>query len=113
VRLPTPKNLWPRSGVGLVGALFLSFLTATEMSLSSNAGQPTHKQLMAACKAKYGKNVVSLVVNKDRSVTCQVGVAREMTRAEVYEACKKKYHATSIMLVKKKNGWLCRYHGLY
>jgi hypothetical protein len=70
---------------------------------------PTHQQAMAACRVKYGKKVVNAIVNKNGTLTCQWRVVREMTRAEAYESCRKKFGPTTILLQKKKNGWMCRY----
>lgn len=100
-------------GFGLAGAVLLSLFALGTMALPSDAARPTQKQAVAACKAKYGKKVVNAIVNKDGSLTCQWRVVREMTRAEVYEACKKKYSATTVLVQKKKSGWMCRYYGRY
>jgi hypothetical protein len=79
------------------------------MSLPSDAAKPTQEQAMAACKAKYGKKVVKAIINKNGSLTCQWQVVREMTRAEAYESCRKKFGPTTIFVQKKKSGWVCRY----
>jgi len=34
---------------------------------------------------------------------------REMTRAEAYESCRKKFGPTTIFVQKKEGGWVCRY----
>jgi hypothetical protein len=111
------ENLFMRpartSGIGPVGAILLSLFALGDASLSSDAAQPTHEQLMAACRAKYGKNVADAVLHKNGSVTCKVQVIRQMTRAEAFEACRKKYGATTILLHKTKGGWVCRYYGRY
>jgi hypothetical protein len=97
-----------------LGAFFLfSSLMIVEIPAPAQAAKPTHQQAMAACRAKYGKKVTNAVVNKNGSITCQSRVVRQMTRAEVFEACKKKYGATTIIVQKKGNGWLCRYYGRY
>ena len=137
------------TGIGLAGIILLSLLAGGEMSLSADAAQPTRKQALAdckakygkkvakaivnkngsvtckwwvrptqkqalaGCKAKYGKNVVSVTINKKGTVICHTQVTRQMTRAEVFEACRKKYGATTIIIEKKKSGWLCRYYGRY
>ena len=106
-------NIRWRPGIGLPSAIFLLFFAVSGMSQSSEAARPTHKQLMAVCKAKYGKNVVSVTISKNGTITCHTQVTRQMTRAEVFEACRKKYGATTIIVVKKKSGWLCRYYGRY
>jgi hypothetical protein len=63
------------TGIGLAGTVLLSLFAAGEMSLSADAAQPTHKQALADCKAKYGKKVVNAIVNKDGSTTCQWRIA--------------------------------------
>ena len=98
--------------IGMASAVLLGLFAMIEMAQYSEAAKPTYKQLMAACKAKYGKNVVKAVMNKDGSVVCHLP-PRQMTRAEAFEACRTKYGATTILLVKKKTGWLCRYYGRY
>jgi uncharacterized protein GlcG (DUF336 family) len=99
--------------IGFAGAILISWFALGTMVLPSDAAKPTQAQAMAACKAKYGKKVVNAIVNKNGSLTCQWRVVREMTRAEAYESCKKKYSATTILLQKKKSGWMCRYYGRY
>jgi len=106
-------NIRWRPSIGLLSALLLLLFAVSGMSQSSEAARPTHKQLMAVCKAKYGKNVVSVTINKKGTVICHTQVTRQMTRAEVFEACRKKYGATTIIIEKKKSGWLCRYYGRY
>jgi uncharacterized protein GlcG (DUF336 family) len=99
-----------RAGVvRLVCAVLLSLFAVGHMSLPSDAAKPTQKQAMAACKAKYGKKVVNAIINKNGSLTCQWRVVREMTRAEAYESCRKKFGPTTIFVRKKKSGWECRY----
>ena len=95
--------------VRLACAVLLSLFAGGHMSLPSDAAKPTQKQAMAACKAKYGKKVINAIVNKNGSLTCQWRVMREMTRAEVYESCRKKFGPTTIFVQKKKSGWVCRY----
>lgn len=103
------------SSIGTVGAkcggfLFLIlFVFGVMPAVTAQAAKPTHQQALAACKAKYGKKVVNAIVNKNGSLTCQWQVYREMTRAEAYESCRKKFGNTTIMMMKKKNGWACRY----
>ncbi len=101
------------SAIRFTGAILVCLCAAGGLSQPSEAAVPTQKQALAACKAKYGKKVVSAIVNKNGSITCQSRVTREMTRAEVFEACRKKYGATTIMVSKKKSGWVCRYYGRY
>jgi hypothetical protein len=101
------------AGVGLAGAVLLSLFALGAMAMPSDAAMATQKQAMAACKAKYGKKVINAIVNKNGSLTCQWRVMREMTRDEAYDACKKKHGATTVMLQKKKSGWMCRYYGRY
>lgn len=100
-------------GIGFAGAVLISLSALGTMVLPSDAAQPTQAQAMATCKAKYGKKVVSAIVNKNGSLTCQWRVVREMTRAEAYEACKERHSATTVLLEKKKSGWSCRYYGRY
>lgn len=99
--------------IRLASAVLLSLFAVGHMSLPSAGAIPTQNQAMAACRAKYGKKVINAIVNKNGSFTCQWRVVREMTRAEVYESCKKKYSATTVMVQKKKSGWMCRYYGRY
>lgn len=102
-----------KAGIALAVAFVLALFASGEMSQPSYAAKPSQKQAMAACKAKYGKKVVNAIINKNGSLTCQWRVVREMTRAEVYEACKKRYSATTAMVRKTKTGWVCRYYGRY
>jgi len=50
-----------------------------------------------------------VIINKNGTLTCQWRVMRQMTRAEAYESCRKQFGPTTILMVKKKNGWVCRY----
>lgn len=97
----------------LAVAVLLALFVSGKTSAPSYAAKPSQKQAMAACKAKYGKKVVNAIVNKNGTLTCQWRVMREMTRAEVYEACKKRFSATTAMVRKTKTGWVCRYYGRY
>ncbi|WP_119389269.1 hypothetical protein [Taklimakanibacter lacteus] len=102
------SSLWT-AGIRLGACLFLLLFVAGDIQAPAEAAKPTHQQAMAACRAKYGKKVTNVIVNKNGTLTCQWQVRREMTRAEAYESCRKKFGPTTIMLQKKKSGWVCRY----
>lgn len=100
-------------GIRLAGAVLLSVFALGDMSAPSEAAKPSQKEALAACRAQYGKKVVNAIMDKSGKVTCQWQVRREMTREEVYEACKKKYSGTNITVRKKNGTWMCRYYGRY
>lgn len=102
-----------KTGIGLAAAVLLSVFALGDMSLPSEAAKPSQKEALAACRAQYGKKVINASVNKNGTINCQWQVRREMTREEVYEACKKKYSGTNITVRKKNGGWECRYYGRY
>jgi hypothetical protein len=111
-----PGKFMIRSGtarVRLAMVAGLALFIAGEWVAAAKAAVPTQKEALAACRAQYGKKVVNAVVHKDGKVTCQWQVRREMTRSEAFEACRKKYSATTILLHKKNGGWVCRYYGRY
>lgn len=100
-------------GIRLAGVVLLSVFALGDMSAPSVAAKPLQKEALAACRAQYGKKVVNAIVDKSGKVTCQWQVRREMTREEVYEACKKKYGGTNITVRKKSGSWICRYYGRF
>jgi hypothetical protein len=87
----------------------MKLIRAGGVGVAGAAAMPTHKEAMAACMAQYGKKVINAIVNKNGSLTCQWQIVREMTRAEAYESCRKKFGPTTIFVQKKKSGWACRY----
>lgn len=94
-------------------AAFLICGALAGMSVAVEAAPIAQKEAMAACRAQYGKKVISAVVQKNGKVSCQWQVRREMTRSEVYEACRKKYGGTNITVRKRNGSWVCRYYGRY
>ena len=80
----------------------------------SQAATSLDKQAWASCKKKYGKALVSAEVRKGgKEFYCTFTTpAKPMSSAEAYEACKKKYKATAVIVVKAKDGWRCRYRTL-
>lgn len=102
-----------RAGFTLAIMTAMTGLVAGEWALAAEAAKPSRSDAMAACRAKFGKKVVSVVINKNGSITCQSRVTRPMTRAEVYAACRKKFRATTAFVYKTKAGWLCRYASPY
>ena len=102
-------SLFWTAGVRLGALLVLSLFLISELEAPAQAAKPTYQQAMAACRAKYGKKVISVIINKNGTLTCQWRVMRQMTRAEAYESCRKQFGPTTILMVKKKNGWVCRY----
>ena len=90
------------TGIRLAGAVLLSLFAVGEMSLSSDAAQPTHKQSLAACKAKYGKKIINAIVNKAGSVTCQWRV--RPTQKQALAGCKAKYGKKVVNAIVNKDG---------
>lgn len=104
---------WCKATCARLVAAFLFGAVLGGMAGPSDAAKPTQKEALAACRAQYGKKVVSAVVQKDGTVRCEWMVRREMTRQEAFEACRKKYSATTVLIRKTKDGWSCRYYGRY
>jgi hypothetical protein len=100
-----------KASLGLAMMVALPLLMAGSWATATLAARLSHADAMAACRAKYGKKVINAIVNKNGTFTCQWQVARPMTHAEVYEACKKKFHSITVFVFKKKDGWYCRYRG--
>lgn len=95
-------------------AVLLAICAAvTGMSAAVEAAPITQKEALAACRAQYGKKVIKATIGKNGKINCQWQVRREMTRQEVYEACRKKFSATTAMVHKTKTGWRCRYIGRF
>ena len=69
----------------------LPLLAASEWAATGQAATPSRADAMAACRASYGKKVTNVIINKDGTLTCQWQVVREMTHAEAWEACRKKF----------------------
>jgi hypothetical protein len=67
----------------------------------------------ASCDAAPRRDRVEEGSDKDGTITCQYQVYREMTHAEAWALCRKKYGATQAFVQKKKGGWWCRYYGRY
>jgi hypothetical protein len=94
--------------------MMLSMLTLTLMPVPADAARPSQKQLLAACKAKFGVGVTSVSVKKNGQIVCQEGPGPGATRKEVFEYCRKSLGATTLTVRKKANGkWECRYYGRY
>jgi hypothetical protein len=92
----------------------LSMLAVTQMAVPAEAARPSQKQLLAACRAKFGMGVTSVSVSKNGRVVCQQGPGPGATRKEVFDYCKKNLGATTLTVRKKANGkWECRYYGRY
>jgi hypothetical protein len=97
--------------LALAGA-FTSFMVMG-LSAPAEAGV-SKKQAMAACRAKYGKDVTSVVIKKNGQIVCQEGPSgKSASRAEVYEWCKRKFGATTVVVQKKGDRWHCLYYGRY
>lgn len=101
------------AGLRLAIAAALSLLVAGEWAATAQTANPSRDDAMAACRAKYGKKVTNVIINKDGTFMCQWQVMRPMTHAEAWEACRKKYGATQAFVQKKKDGWWCRYKARY
>lgn len=71
------------------------------------------KQAMAACRAKYGKDVTSVVIKKNGQIVCQQGPGEQASRKEVYDYCERTFSATTIVMQKKGGRWMCLYYGRY
>lgn len=71
------------------------------------------KQAMAACRAKYGNDVTSVVIKKNGQIVCQEGPGENASRQEVYDYCKRKLNPTMIVMQKKGGRWHCLYSGNY
>jgi hypothetical protein len=93
----------------------LAFATALMLLMSAAPAHAlSYKQAMAACRAKYGKDVTSVVIKKNGQIVCREDPGRTATRQEVYDYCKKKTSAQTLMVRKKSNGrWECRYYGRF
>ena len=92
----------------------LSLLAVTSMPVTAEAARPSNKQLLAACRAKFGKDVTSVSVKKNGQVVCQQGPGPGATRQEIFDYCKRTLGATTLTVRKKANGkWECRYYGRY
>ena len=98
----------------MVLASTLSLLAVTIMPATAEAARPSNKQLLAACRAKFGKDVTSVSVKKNGQVVCQQGPGPGATRQEIFDYCKRTLGATTLTVRKKANGkWECRYYGRY
>jgi len=92
----------------------ISLLAVTSMPVTAEAARPSNEQLLAACRAKYGKDVTSVSVKKNGQVVCQQGPGPQATRQEIFEYCRRTLGATTLTVRKKANGkWECRYYGRY
>lgn len=92
-----------------------AFTTFTAMGLAAPAeAGVSKKQAMAACRAKYGKDVTSVTIKKNGQIVCQEGPdSTSATRKEVFEYCKRKFGATTVVVQKKGKRWQCLYYGRY
>lgn len=102
-----------RVGFTLAIMTAMTGFVAGEGALTAEAAKPSRSDAMAACRAKYGKKVTNVVINKNGGVTCQWQVQRPMTHKEAWEACRKQFGATTAFVQKKKDGWWCRYKARY
>lgn len=100
------------NGVRLVAVLAICAAVAG-LSAATEAAPITQKEALAACRAQFGKKVIKATVGKNGKINCQWQIRREMTRQEVYDACRKKFSATTAMVHKTKTGWRCRYIGRF
>jgi len=101
------------AGLRLAIVAALSSLAAGEWAATAQTANPSRDDAMAACRARYGKKVTNVIINKDGTLTCQWQVVREMTHAEAWEACRKQFGATQAFVQKTKKGWRCRYKARY
>lgn len=99
-------------GVRLAAVLAICAATAG-LAAAAAAAPITQKEALAACRAQYGNKVSKATIGKNGKINCQWQVRREMTRQEVYEACRKKFSATTAMVHKTTTGWRCRYIGRF
>jgi hypothetical protein len=90
------------TGIGLAGSVLLSLFVQGEMSRSSDAAQPTPKQALASCKAKYGKKVAKAIVSKNGSVTCKWWV--RPTPKQALAGCRAKYGKKVVNAIVNKDG---------
>ncbi|MFZ5673010.1 MAG: hypothetical protein ACOZAM_08600 [Pseudomonadota bacterium] len=102
----------PARGARLAAVLAICAAMAG-LSAAAGAAPITQKEALAACRAQYGKKVIKAAIGKNGKINCQWQVRREMTRQDVYEACRKKFSATTAMVHKTKTGWRCRYIGRF
>jgi len=100
------------SGVRLAALLLICAMGAA-LSATVEAAPISQKEALAACRAQFGKKVIKATVGRNGKINCQWQIRREMTRQEVYDACRKKFSATTAMVQKTKTGWRCRYIGRY
>ncbi len=96
--------------LALAGAL--TSFTVMGLATTAEAGI-SKKQAMAACRAKYGKDVTGVVIKKNGQIVCQEGPSETASRQEVYEYCKRKLNPTMIVMQKKGGRWHCLYSGNY
>jgi hypothetical protein len=90
----------------LTSFMVMGLATTAEAGISK-------KQAMAACRAKYGKDVTGVVIKKNGQIVCQEGPSETASRQEVYEYCKRKLNPTMIVMQKKGGRWHCLYSGNY
>lgn len=91
----------------------LAMLGLTQMAGYAEAARPSQKQLLSICRAKYGSDITSASIRKNGQIVCQEGPGTQATRKAVYEWCKKKFNATTIVMQKRGNRWQCLYYGRY
>lgn len=93
-------------------ALALAAFVAAGLSGAAEAGV-SKKQAMAACRAKYGKDVTDVVIRKNGEIVCQQGPSENASRKEVYEYCKRTLDPKMIVMQKRGGRWFCLYSGNY
>ncbi|WP_162914057.1 hypothetical protein [Taklimakanibacter lacteus] len=91
----------------------LSLLALIHMPAPAEAARPSHKQAMAICRSHYGKDITGVVIKKNGQIVCQEGPGAEASRKEVFEWCKRKFSATTVVVQKKGKRWHCLYYGRY
>ena len=107
------SSFW-RASVRLGALLLLSLFVVIDMPAPAEAARPSNQQVLAACRAKFGKEVTSYSVRKNGQIVCQVGPGPAATRQEIFDYCKRTLGATTLTVRKKANGkWECRYYGRY
>lgn len=101
--------------IGKTGIMLATVAVSSLLAIAALEAAPlSHKQALAACRAKFGLGVTDVVVKKNGHIMCQEGPGRNATRQDVYDYCKKRYSATTVQVRKKPSGkWECRYYGRF
>jgi hypothetical protein len=96
------------------GIMLASAAAFVVLTLAAPVHALSYKQAMAACRAKYGNGVTSVVIKKSGQIVCREGPSGKPTRKQVYDYCKKTLSPQMLMVVKRPNGkWECRYYGRF